>query len=116
MNSNTTSSIHAITHCKYRLPCGWCDRRNQLCTQDSGYTVLNTIPKIEYNNTYIPEACRTCSSHPSNGGTGLCACSKAYPELGEATIQGSISNSVAEVDSIYDYNVCSLENSENSNS
>ena len=25
-------------------------------------------------NTYIPEACRECSNHPSNGGSGNCNC------------------------------------------
>lgn len=25
-------------------------------------------------NTYIPEACRNCSNHPSNGGSGICHC------------------------------------------
>lgn len=23
---------------------------------------------------YIPEACKTCSNHPSNGGSGICHC------------------------------------------
>ena len=23
---------------------------------------------------YIPEACRNCSNHPSNGGSGICQC------------------------------------------
>lgn len=32
------------------------------------YTITNGT------NTYIPPACRGCSNHPSNGGSGICHC------------------------------------------
>ena len=81
-------------NCKYRLPCGWCDRKNQQCTQVEYNThplVVNDFdPKTLWRNVHIPEACRTCSSHPSNGGSGLCSCSLAYPNINSYTIQGSV--------------------------
>lgn len=27
-----------------------------------------------FYTSYIPEACRNCSNHPSNGGSGICQC------------------------------------------
>ena len=32
----------------------------------------------EYMFGYIPECCRGCSNHPSNGGSGVCACTLPY--------------------------------------
>ena len=41
--SNSTSSAYNYSNnCKYRLPCGWCDRRNCLCT----YTSLHQYTTI----------------------------------------------------------------------
>ena len=103
--NKTINTLYYNDNCKYRLPCGWRDRRNMLCTQQFSNTkqqVFNELPKIELNNEYIPEACRTCSSHPSNGGSGLCSCSRAYPELGDLQISGYAINdkfdSAAKVD------------------
>ena len=28
--------------------------------------------------TYVPDCCRTCSNHPSNGGSGICNCTLPY--------------------------------------
>lgn len=36
---------------------------------------------IHLPNTYIPEACRSCINHPSNGGTGICACTLGSPTI-----------------------------------
>ena len=30
---------------------------------------------------YIPEACKTCSNHPSNGGSGICHCIIGLPQI-----------------------------------
>ena len=30
---------------------------------------------------YIPEACKLCSNHPSNGGTGICHCVMGIPQI-----------------------------------
>ena len=36
------------------------------------------IPKITYldpiENFFVPDVCRNCPNHPSNGGTGMCHC------------------------------------------
>ena len=42
ISSNSTSSVYNYSSsCKYRLPCGWCDRRNCLCTHYSySYTTI----------------------------------------------------------------------------
>ena len=29
----------------------------------------------------IPEACRSCMNHPSNGGSGICHCTLGYPNV-----------------------------------
>lgn len=29
----------------------------------------------------IPEACRACSNHPSNGGSGICNCILGTPQV-----------------------------------
>jgi hypothetical protein len=76
-------------NCKYRLPCGWCDRKNTMCTQFEYQTNPLTLNDLNnsWRNVKIPEACRTCPSHPSNGGSGLCSCSLAYPNT--TTIYGN---------------------------
>ena len=35
---------------------------------------INRVNIPSYTSTYIPEACKTCSNHPSNGGDGICNC------------------------------------------
>lgn len=32
----------------------------------------------EYMFGWVPECCRNCSNHPSNGGSGICACTLPY--------------------------------------
>lgn len=44
----------------------WNEMLNELLTKPYPYDT-----KL---NTYIPEACRECSNHPSNGGSGNCNC------------------------------------------
>ena len=38
-------------------------------TVDWTKTLIDCIP-----TEYIPAACKTCSNHPSNGGSGICNC------------------------------------------
>ena len=33
------------------------------------------------NTDYIPAACRSCSNHPSNGGSGICHCTLGSPTI-----------------------------------
>lgn len=41
-----------------------------------------TVPQIPYwptiNMFDVPEACKACSNHPSNGGSGICHCTIPY--------------------------------------
>lgn len=81
--------------CKFRTPCGWCERQNKQCTQISSVTSI-TVDKLndvdihqlqkslqEYGlasdtHSFIPYPCRACSNHPSNGGSGICNCVLPY--------------------------------------
>lgn len=38
-----------IQKCKYLLPCGICDRTNQICNQYGGYTVTKTYSEVDEN-------------------------------------------------------------------
>ena len=38
------------------------------------YNTFYTSTEYYKRNNYIPEACRNCSNHPSNGGSGICQC------------------------------------------
>ena len=40
---------------------------------------INYIPS--YTISTIPEACKNCSNHPSNGGTGICHCTLGSPSV-----------------------------------
>ena len=33
------------------------------------------------NSNDIPEACRHCNNHPSNGGSGVCLCTLGVPKI-----------------------------------
>ena len=45
------------------------------------YQYKPTAPTIYWPNNYIPEACRSCMNHPSNGGTGICHCTLGSPSV-----------------------------------
>ena len=36
---------------------------------------------IDYINCNIPDACKNCSNHPSNGGSGICFCTLGSQEV-----------------------------------
>lgn len=42
------------------------------------YEYKPTAPQVVWTN-YIPEACRSCSNHPANGGSGFCNCTLGSP-------------------------------------
>lgn len=44
------------------------------------YPYRTAAPQVVWTN-YIPEACRSCTSHPSNGGTGICHCTLGSPSV-----------------------------------
>lgn len=40
------------------------------------------LEKYTYPNfNYVPESCRGCSNHPSNGGSGVCYCILGSPKI-----------------------------------
>ena len=49
--------------------------------QKNTYVYKPTAPTIYWPNTWIPEACRSCVNHPSNGGTGICHCTLGSPSI-----------------------------------
>ena len=42
--------------------------------------VIQPAPQVVWTN-YIPEACRSCMNHPSNGGSGICHCTLGSPSV-----------------------------------
>ena len=42
---------------------------------------LKGLEKDCWTNNGVPEACRSCSNHPSNGGTGICHCTIGSPSV-----------------------------------
>ena len=34
-----------------------------------------------FNDNNIPKACKNCSNHPSNGGSGICHCTLGLPKI-----------------------------------
>ena len=53
----------------------------QAVVQKDTYVYKPTAPSIYWPNNYIPEACRSCANHPSNGGTGICHCILGSPSI-----------------------------------
>ena len=56
------------------------------------YNIPITAPDIHYdhlldwsyanlNGGGIPDSCKTCSNHPSNGGSGICHCIMGIPQI-----------------------------------
>jgi len=43
-------------------------------TDDIKWTILN-------ESSYIPEYCKACPNHPSNGGSGICNCILGTPQV-----------------------------------
>ena len=59
---------------KYCSKCGW------------SYIENEEIYRVPYqvsdnSSLLIPEACRHCSNHPSNGGSGICHCTLGVPPI-----------------------------------
>ena len=90
------SNLTVTEGCKYRLPCGWCDRKNELCqlfrqdiTVGSPLNITNPVINVldtylSTSDAFIPVPCRTCTNHPSNGGSGICNC--VLPDLYNSSV------------------------------
>ena len=66
------NDLHEITLTSYPAQrkiycsnCGW-----SITTRDE----IFKIPYQTETTSFVPEACRHCSNHPSNGGSGICHC------------------------------------------
>lgn len=53
---------------KFCIQCGWSHTESE---REEIYRIPYTFADAA---STIPEACRGCSNHPSNGGTGVCQC------------------------------------------
>ena len=49
--------------------------------QTNTHVYKPTDPTIYWPQNGIPEACRSCTNHPSNGGTGICHCTLGSPQV-----------------------------------
>lgn len=106
-----------LKDCSHRTPCGWCDRLDKPCmllaTSDDKKsisdidklikelpvikipsTVQPNVPDYDFNKPlpyleHIPNCCKNCNNHPSNGGSGICNCVLPYMET--STTIGTIS-------------------------
>ena len=42
---------------------------------------VRCAPQSDLETLHIPEACKSCSNHPSNGGSGICNCTLGNVEV-----------------------------------
>ena len=54
----------------------WVEQRAWKEGWKNGISVFSTPQE-----PYIPDACRACGNHPSNGGTGICHCTLGAPPI-----------------------------------
>ena len=57
----------------------WYDGTVELLFEILGFLYPNTkeiadTTGLSDTNNYIPDSCKGCSNHPSNGGSGICNC------------------------------------------
>ena len=42
---------------------------------------VNHEPAPNFETLHVPDACKSCSNHPSNGGSGICNCTLGTPPV-----------------------------------
>ena len=47
---------------------------NDVDEDSFSFGVMNVLDAIDNTPTFIPENCKKCFNHPSNGGSGMCHC------------------------------------------
>lgn len=77
-------------NCKYKLPCGWCDRKNEMCIYEQE-TIANSQSILTNNETLKEryglwdsdsnDPCEHCPNNPKNGGSGVCNCIVGLPKV-----------------------------------
>ena len=76
-------------YCKNLLPNGVCSKTGKLCEDALPSNALEPELPNWLSPENIPPACRGCSNHPSNGGTGICFCTLGSMEFTAGTSTGS---------------------------
>ena len=103
--------------CEHRLECGTCVKTGKICPHlPSEIRQIETAPCVEplpnldwvsTSNNSIPDCCKPCPNHPSNGGSGICNCVLPYMSLSSTGGNYSIINNgdgTYTVDSSQKYN------------
>ena len=58
-----------------------CPECHKIVTKTKQRTVANPSITLTSSATDIPDPCKTCSNHPSNGGSGMCNCTLGGPKI-----------------------------------
>lgn len=67
--------IYPPIYIKKCYNCGWSSEEKEDVIRIPYDKMLDTfIYKNETDNSFTPSACKYCSNHPSNGGSGICNC------------------------------------------
>ena len=105
--------------CEHRLECGTCVKTGKICPHlPSEIRQIETAPCVEplpnldwvstsISNDSIPDCCKPCPNHPSNGGSGICNCVLPYMSLSSTGGSYRIINNgdgTYTVDSLQKYN------------
>ena len=104
--------------CEHRLECGTCIKTGKICPhlpaeirQIEIAPCVDPLPDVDWvgtiSNDSIPECCKPCPNHPSNGGSGICNCVLPYMSLSSTGGSYSIinnGNGTYTVDSSQKYN------------
>ena len=78
--------------CEHRLECGTCIKTGKICphlpaenSQIKSTPCVEPLPDVDWvgtiSNDSIPDCCKPCPNHPSNGGSGICNCVLPYMSL-----------------------------------
>ena len=54
------------------------EAKNDSKTETFGGLSTKLDDRLTLLDTYIPDCCKGCSNHPSNGGSGICNCTLPY--------------------------------------
>ena len=60
---------------EYKYPFTW---------EERSFNYLEILPDRDWRETQdwmFPPACRNCSNHPRNGGSGICHCTLGSPQI-----------------------------------